>query len=132
MKHFIITAVLVTTAATMHAEYTSFTFRTKDGKEQTVSADGLKITFADGKLNAKNENGSLSIELADMKSMAFTDFVSGLESVENTAEVSGVYYNTRGVCCGTFETYAEAASTLPAGIYLVRTADGKTIKASIR
>lgn len=132
MKKLLTAALLATATMAMHAEFTSFTFRTTDGKEQTVSADGLSISFADGKLTATNVNGSLSIPLSNMQSMAFTDYVSGIASAETGTYEGGTYYNTHGMCCGTYASQADAAATLPAGIYIVRTDEGKTIKTSIR
>ena len=68
--------------------YDYLTLRTADGTEKSLGIDGLRITFADGKLNADNGRESASVPLADMSCMFFSLQTTGIGSQASLSDAS--------------------------------------------
>ena len=73
MKKYIMTLVLMVTALAASAGYNYMKFTTADGQASTISADGLKITFADGVAVATAGSEQQSFTLAELAMMMFTN-----------------------------------------------------------
>ena len=93
MKTFILSLLFVGCAAVGAAQNVDYlTFRTADGTEQSLSVDGLKITFAEGKLVARNAVATVSYDLATLSSMFFAaqpTALEGLVAQQQGAQVRG-------------------------------------------
>lgn len=89
MKKLLIFIGLLLPAVTAFAQKNSFlTFRTQDGTERSISADGLKITFPEGKMKAEGKTETFEISLTDLSVMFFADQPTAIEQVaENTGTV---------------------------------------------
>lgn len=72
MKRTILSIFLLGCVAFASAQsYDYITFRTADGAEKSMAIDGLKLTFAEGKMTARNVVETLSYELSKLGSMYF-------------------------------------------------------------
>ena len=63
-------------AATLTAQaggYDYLTFEKSDGRQVSVKADGLKMTFTDGNLVARNNEGTMTFALAELSKMFFAE-----------------------------------------------------------
>jgi hypothetical protein len=93
MKSFIFSLLFVGCAAAGVAQNVDYlTFRTADGTEQSLAIDGLKITFAEGKLVATNAVGTVSYDLATLSYMFFAAQPTALETLaagQQGAQVRG-------------------------------------------
>ena len=118
--------------------YDYLTLRTADGTEKSIGIDGLRITFADGKLLAANGKEETQIALADMACMFFATAPTAIESL-TAADAAGLRVQISG---GRLLTNAPAGSDirvysldgrlaptqgLSSGAYLVRV-NGRTFK----
>lgn len=93
MKSFIFSLLFVGCAAAGVAQNVDYlTFRTADGTEQSLAIDGLKITFAEGKLVATNTVETVSYDLATLSYMFFAAQPTALETLaagQQGAQVRG-------------------------------------------
>lgn len=128
MKQALLTiALFVASLAASAQTYSYITFRLTNGNEESISIDKLKITFADGKLNATSASGSTSIALADLSSFFFSETVTGIASAkveEHAVSVEGGAVLVDGapatnVRVRTAEGREVPATGLTKGIYLV-------------
>lgn len=118
--------------------YDYLTLRTADGTEKSLGIDGLRITFADGKLLASNGKEETQVALADMACMFFATTPTAIESL-TAADADGLRVQISG---GRLLTNAPAGSDirvytldgrlaptrgLSSGAYLVRI-NGRTFK----
>lgn len=91
MRKKIFAIALCGGALAAHADGGQFlTFRLADGTEYSLSvAQGLKMTFAGGRLEAEGGGQSRSFELAALQSMRFADAPTGIAQTEaGTAPVA--------------------------------------------
>lgn len=73
-KKMLLTAAAMLTGLTVHAaDYGYLTFQQADGTLTTLAAEGLKITFADGKLIAKQGTQTATLDLNELKTMFFSN-----------------------------------------------------------
>ncbi len=122
--------------------YDYLTLRTADGTEKSLSVDGLRITFSDGKLLARNGKEEAQVALADMACMFFATTPTAIESLA-AADADGLRVQIRG---GRLVTNAPAGSEIQVytldgrrapqqglgnGAYLVRV-NGRTFKVLAR
>ena len=93
MKTFILSLLFAGCAAVGAAQNADYlTFRTADGTEQSLAIDGLKITFAEGKLVARNAVETITYDLATLSSMFFSAQPTALEALvagPQSAQVRG-------------------------------------------
>jgi maltose-binding protein MalE len=153
MKKFFLIITLVILSVGIQAEaYSYLTFRPNTGNSDvSLSVEGLKITFANGKLVATNSSTTQSFTLTEIASMYFSDTSTGAVNEVNigsssvsveggkivvTAPQGSVVniYNIAGASVGNFvasgskDTYD---SNLSQGVYLVKV-NGKTSKLLVR
>lgn len=131
MKKLALISMLALCASMAHADYQSMVFRMSDGTEQTVSLDGITLSFADGNLVVKNNATNLSLPLTSLTSMEFSTVTTGVEALP--AEIAGAVavYSLDGVSLGEFENLAVAESNLGKGTYVFAFKNGQTLKITL-
>lgn len=91
MKRNIAILFLAAVAGTATADsYDYLTFRTADGTEQSLTAVGTKITFADGNLVATNGSETFTKSLTDMSAMYFATTASGIAATTTNAATAAI------------------------------------------
>lgn len=139
MKKWI--AIIVATIA-MQAQADDFTYKylvmtDASGTETALSAEGLKLSVANGYLVASNDGETTAtFELASLVSMAFaetaTSVVTAIDGTLGTAQEGEVEaYNLSGVRLGTFSSMSQLKSALGRGIYIVKQ-NGTTKKITLK
>lgn len=139
MKKWI--AIIVATIA-MQAQADDFTYKylvmtDASGTETALSAEGLKLSVANGYLVASNDGETTAtFELASLVSMAFaetaTSVVTAIDGTLGTAQEGEVEaYNLSGVRLGTFSSMSQLKSALGCGIYIVKQ-NGTTKKITLK
>ena len=142
MKKLIFLVLLVAGWASAGAQsFTYLNLTMTDNSTRSLTADGLKITFADGNLTARNGAATQTVPLAGIKAFSFSDNasdgiadinsapvsargLSGAISVTAPAGASVSVYNLLGskvyeaVKGGDGEQVLDV--TLPQGVYVVR------------
>lgn len=135
MKKIVITLLtLVSTTAILADDYAYgyLAFVDSNGTEQTITTDGLKITFADGQLVAVSEREGLTLSLADLAKMYFTTTPTGIADVStDEPSVPVKAYSAAGVYVGTYATLREATGSLRSGVYVIKTGE-KTFKLAVK
>lgn len=130
MKQILTFAIAASAALTAAGEYTALTFKTAGGDDHSIALKDLAISFSDENLTAYNRETSISLPLARVESMEFTDgasvdAVGGDRLMEQTT-----VFDLAGKRIGCFRSFHEAMSMLPEGIYLFIYTDGTTLKIS--
>lgn len=131
MKHLYLVFVLL--AATLTAQaggYDYLTFEKSDGRQVSVKADGLKMTFTDGNLVARNNEGTMTFALAELSKMFFAE-TSGVKDVKADDAREVAVYNLSGVKLGSFRDAASAQNALVKGVYVVRKG-ARTYKVTVK
>lgn len=107
--------------------FASMEFNTSDGTTHSIAVKNLSISFADGMMIASNGNQTLSLPLADLSTMSFAG-TSAITDIETGVEQSIDVLSVSGATCGRFSSIADAHAKLSPGIYIARSAAGKTFK----
>lgn len=122
------------------ATYEYLAFNLADGTAKALSANGVKITYADGNLLAQNATETLTLALADVASMQFTNTLptgistllgagdtitarNGVVSVTTKQACKVCIYDAAGRMVESFATVAGTASQsrkLTKGCYVVK------------
>ena len=128
MKQIITCAIIVAAAFCANADYSALTFKTKQGTDHSIEITGLEVTFSEETLTAINSKTSISLPLAQVESMEFTDAASVDAITGDRLKEKTTVYDLNGGPAGTFASFKEAMTKLPAGIFIFRFADGTTLK----
>lgn len=129
MKKILFSLLALGLSVSASAAYSTMMFQTSGGVRHYIDLSGLSISFADDNLTAANASESISIPLADMASMEFSETTSGIDSLSadrNTLAVS--VFLPSGTPCGDFSSLEEAKQKLDKGVYVIRYSDGFTLK----
>ena len=128
---------MVASLGTVHADdytYPYLVFANSNGTQTTVSVNQLEIKFSNGQLVAINADGTQTLDLASLASMAFsktgelTDAIEDLDGSAVRNEKSATYYDMSGR-----RAYrSNGASRLKRGVYVVRQADGSITKVTVQ
>lgn len=94
-------------------------FETSDGEVKTIGVEGLKITFSDGTMTAKNNETELSLPTASLSRMYFSSTTGVAELGSNAALKAGEIFNLQGVRVGTTSPTGDIEG-VPTGVYLVK------------
>ena len=128
MKKFLILGLLSIFAIGMRAsDYKYLLFTLTDGTTQSIDATGASISFSNGTLTATNGVSSLSIPLANLEKMAFSneEGTTGIETVdiETLSDEHMSIYDLQG--------RSVSKGQMRKGIYIVKTHD-KIYKTTVR
>ncbi len=128
MKKFLILGLLSILAIGMRAsDYKYLLFTLTDGTTQSIDATGASISFSNGTLTATNGVSSLSIPLANLEKMAFSneEGTTGIETVdiETLSDEHMSIYDLQG--------RSVSKGQIRKGIYIVKTHD-KIYKTTVR
>lgn len=110
-------------------------FRTLDGQEASLSiAEGLTITFQDGKIVARAADSIFQTELSNMQDMYFSFQITDIKSISTDEIPEGAIvriYTTDGRMVQSYQHTQGAQPQLPAGLYMIQ-AGGKTTKTLVK
>lgn len=94
-----------------------------DGTTQSITSNGLSLSFTGGNLTAKNETETLTIPLNSLNAMAFSkDGVTGIDATmtdEGTEEI----YDLQG--------HRVTRAEMRKGVYIIKTKN-RTYKTTVR
>lgn len=129
MKYLLPIIVALVSALSVRAEYTAMTFKKTDGDKHVIALAGLTLNMSDGLLTAANATASVSIPLAQLESMEFSYGSSAATAIyEQSLSRQATAYTLDGVEAGVFSTVSEALTSLAPGTYVIKYADGTTLK----
>ena len=116
--------------------YKYLVLTTTGGEQTTVATENLRITFADGKLVASNDDGSMEVTLASLSKMFFSEKgteSTGVSTVDSRVSDNAAceVYALSGLHMGSYQSLSEARSRLAHGIYVVKQS-GKNIKITVK
>lgn len=127
--------LLASTSVTQARDFDYLTFLDANGSERSLPVDGLKITFADGKLHASAASKDVVFELSQLREMFFSLTPTGISSVGNDEVKVGIVDGQLRVDAPAGSHVAVYAAdgrlvegrTLTRGLYIVKVND-KTYK----
>lgn len=123
MKKFLSLFVSVICSLCIYAgEYDYITFITADGSQQ-IAAANLEMTVSNGNLLADNGATQLSLPLAKLQKMYFSDAsgeFTGIDLTEFNSDAAVTVFSPEGKQIGSFYDMATAARSLDKGTYIVR------------
>lgn len=132
MKQLLTLAIVVVAALAVRADYSYMLFKSTTGDTHSIAVAGLEITFSQDKLTASNSETSISIPLAQVASMEFSN--EGSAGVGSIAADKGcepvAIYTLTGVKYGEYASVMEAMQNMSAGVYILKYNDGTSIKIS--
>ena len=112
--------------------YSSLKFTSNSGETYTVATNNLEI-LVNGE-NLTFSNTDLTIPLYSLVSMEFTDYGDSPAEIDFiTFDGNGAItvYNINGASAGTFNSYTEALRSLEQGVYVIKDANGNSLKISV-
>ena len=112
--------------------YTTLKFTSDSGETYTVTTNNLEILVNEANLTFSNTD--LTIPLASLVSMEFTDYDDSPASVDtfDSNPVGAVtVYNLNGMLIGSFESFSEALGSLGQGVFVITDANGNSLKISV-
>lgn len=132
MKKLFLASIFASVAVTAYADDALMVFKTSDGAIHSIGSSALEIHFADGNMLASNGSQSLTLPLADLKSMEFGNLSTVISDMAAMPEGMVSVTALDGAVCGKFDSVKEAAATLGSGVYVVKYESGETIKIFVR
>lgn len=132
MKKLLCFAALGALCLTARADDSSsdLLFQLKDGKQQSIAAQGLVMSINAGTLVADNGVLSIEIPLSDLQQFSFAA-TSAIGAIGAEASAPWLLYGTDGRAAGQFQSLTDCQGALPAGVYIAKSAHS-TIKIIIR
>lgn len=92
-----------------------------DGSSRLISALNLTMTIRDGSLVASNGSENLSIDLANLASLTFSNSQQGIASIDpDTAVGPFEVFSIDGVLQTTVNSIDQCHRTLPPGVYILK------------
>lgn len=128
MKQIITCMIALSAAFAANAEYLTLSFKTSGGESHSIGIQGLEVKFSEETLTAFNPMTTITLPLAQVESMEFTDAASVSTVNGDWMKEQTTVFDLSGRQLGSFRSFSEAMSQLPVGIYLFRYADGTTLK----
>lgn len=115
---------ILTTGATVSYPY--MVIRQNDGTERSISSEGLRFTVADGQLSVTSATESLTFELSELASMAFSAEPAYIDSMESDNDTTSIeIFTVDGLYVGRTEPGQQASDIVPAtGIYILKSSNG--------
>lgn len=118
-------------AAQADGGFAYLTFTNHNQVEQSFPAEGLTITFADGKALVSQNGQQVSLPLAELEKMYFSAEPAGVSEVETNDDAPLTVVNLAGQRVGTFKDQETMQRSLKKGLYIVKTT-GKTYKIEVK
>lgn len=131
MKKLVIIVIGILVVLVAKADYTTLSFKTVDGQSYHFDIKGLDISFSQEYLTASNPEISFALPLAQIESMEFTNIASiGTDAMINNNKINEetIVFTVSGMAMGIFPSFEDAMQRIPAGVYILKYADGTTIK----
>lgn len=132
MKKLLLASAIAVMSFAAHADGSLMVFRTIDGATHSIAAADLDITFADGNMTAANSIQTLTLPLASLATMEFSNLSTVISDLSAAPEGKVSVTSVGGAACGSFPSVRQAASSLAEGIYIVKYEKGETIKIIVR
>lgn len=136
MKKLIVSGLMavvsVLTSVSFAEGYSTLKFTSASGEVFTVETNNLEISVYGENLAFNNTD--LLIPLSTLETMEFIDHYDGPAAVETVVasfESTVLVYGIDGKVVASFDSYTEALSSLGKGVYVIKDANGKTLKISI-
>lgn len=118
-----------------HAEsYAYLTFQKADGMVVSIGVESLEMTLHDGKLTYTNSAGTGTLTLADLAAMYFSasDATAITPVVVDSTDGKVEVFSLKGTSYGTFSSVKAVQGSVPAGMYIIKMANGKTLKITVK
>lgn len=118
-----------------HAEsYAYLTFQKADGTVVSIDVESLEMTLQDGKLTYTNSAGTGTLTLADLAAMYFSasDATAITPVVVGSTDGKVEVFSLKGTSYGTFSSVKAVQGSVPAGMYIIKMANGKTLKITVK
>lgn len=127
------TAVMMTLSSSAFAgRYTSLKFTSNTGETYDVATNNLEILVEGDNLTFSNTD--LRIPLASLVSMEFEDYDNSTSLIYETVFDGNspvLVFNINGTPIGHFTSYSQALGSLSQGLYVIKDANGNSIKLSV-
>lgn len=101
--------------------YNYLTILKQDGTQQSFTALGLTITFADGNMTATQDGQTTTMSLSELNKMYFSQ-TSGIENVQEAKvrnQTSGAVYDLSGRKVAQAPHGSQVPTSLKKGVYIV-------------
>ncbi len=123
MKKVLLVIVSLIGFATAKAyDYPYLTFQNADGTEQSVSVEGLTITYADGQLSIVGNGVTQKLDAAQLSKMYFATEASSIETLNRDNDGRVEIYSVFGIFLGNYDSAQQAVSALEKGVYVMKSA----------
>lgn len=132
MNKFYLVGIMLSASLGAGADSASMQFRTADGATHYIAIEDLNITFVDGQMMASAGESSLTLPLASLVSMEFSDVDAGVDEVFGATAAEVTVYSIDGICRGRFASAEASVAALESGVYVVKCDNGETSKIVIR
>lgn len=122
----------LTPSLVLGGRYNSLKFTSSTGETYTVATNNLEIIVNGENLTFSNTN--LLIPLTSLVSMEFADFEenpAGIDAVAFDGKGIVTVYSINGTTVGSFESFAEAFSSLDQGLYVIKDSNGNSLKITV-
>ena len=126
--------VLFGTLAAQAADYQYLTIEKKDGTALSMTAVGLNITYADGKMTATNGIETATLALTDLSRMFFSNSkeATAIVAIEDLQpETAATVYDLSWRLVANEVLPSALSSQLRKGVYIVRQ-NTKTVKIQVK
>lgn len=115
------------------AQYSSLVFTTDKGEELSIPVSNLVITISGENLIAQSDNQKLEIPTNSLTKMQFGDADNtGVANITESVNGPVELYTLEGKSAGSFGTFDAARLALEDGVYIVKLADGNSLKIYIK
>ena len=132
MKKVLVLLTAITVGSNLLADdFTYLTVENNDGTTTTMTANGLTITFSDGKLIATNGAENWSLPLSGLKKMYFSNTDAISNQLVETEDGEVTVYSTSGIVMGKYQSIGEAKSQLKKGVYVIKSGS-ETLKITVK
>ena len=127
-----VSSMILPSSLAMARRYSSLMFTSNTGETYTVATNNLEI-LVNGE-NLTFSNTDLTIPLSSLISMEFTDYddnPSAIDEISFDGNSAIAVYNIDGTSVGSFDSYTDALSSLGQGVYVLKDANGNSLKISV-
>ena len=123
MKKLVLTPLITLGTLQVQAyEYPYLVFQNTEGTTIAFAVESLTITISEGKLVAKNAEGTQSFSLGDLSKMYFTRQadLTGISDTDTSEDEIVEVFTTGGIKLGKYLNINEAKSSLKPGLYILK------------